>query len=209
LRVARRENGIRVYAARAQPMSEQTEAAPARCAEALVDLIVRIYAPVPASSLVYLCRLLRYAAPHLASELASAVAQARERFRHARVANTEWFWPADEDPRESARSLDEGVRLLAPFDPIVWDRRRFELCWGWQYKFEAYTPPSQRRFGYYALPVLWRDQVIGWSNVSLRKGAMTCEMGYAQGSAPQQRTYVRELDAELDRLRSFLGESRP
>jgi uncharacterized protein YcaQ len=37
------------------------------------------------------------------------------------------------------------VRFLAPFDPIVWDRRRFELFWGWPYRFEAYTPPRTRR----------------------------------------------------------------
>ena len=51
------------------------------------------------------------------------------------------------------------VRLLAPFDPIVWDRRRFELLWGWTYRFEAYTPAPKRKLGYYALPLLWRDQV--------------------------------------------------
>jgi uncharacterized protein YcaQ len=37
------------------------------------------------------------------------------------------------------------VRLLAPFDPVVWDRRRFELFWGWAYRFEAYTPAPQAR----------------------------------------------------------------
>lgn len=52
---------------------------------------------------------------------------------------------------------DERVRLLAPFDPLVWDRRRFELLWGWPYRFEAYTPPAKRKLGYYALPLLWRD----------------------------------------------------
>ena len=51
------------------------------------------------------------------------------------------------------------VRLLAPFDPIVWDRRRFELLWGWPYRFEAYTPVAKRKLGYYALPLLWRDRV--------------------------------------------------
>jgi len=45
------------------------------------------------------------------------------------------------------------VRSLAPFDPLVLDRRRFEHLWGWAYRFEAYTPLVQRRFGYYAMPV--------------------------------------------------------
>ena len=60
------------------------------------------------------------------------------------------------------------MRLLAPFDPVVWDRRRFELFWGWAYRFEAYTPAPKRKLGYYALPLLWRDRVIGWGNLSLR-----------------------------------------
>ncbi len=51
---------------------------------------------------------------------------------------TTWYWPADENPR-SRHAPDEQVRLLAPFDPVVWDRRRFELLWGWVYKFEAYA----------------------------------------------------------------------
>jgi hypothetical protein len=58
---------------------------------------------------------------------------------------------------------------LAPFDPIVWDRRRFELLWGWAYRFEAYTPIVKRKLGYYALPLLFRDQVTGWANVSVRE----------------------------------------
>ena len=58
---------------------------------------------------------------------------------------------------------DQEVRLLAPFDPIVWDRRRFELLWSWPYRFEAYTPVAKRRWGYYALPLLWRESVIGRS----------------------------------------------
>jgi uncharacterized protein len=44
----------------------------------------------------------------------------------------------------------EVVRFLAPFDPLVWDRRRFEHLWGWAYRFEAYTPKAKRVRGYYA-----------------------------------------------------------
>ena len=62
------------------------------------------------------------------------------------------------------------MRLLAPFDPVVWDRRRFEILWGWAYRFEAYTPAAKRTLGYYALPLLWRDRVIGWGNLAVREG---------------------------------------
>ena len=56
--------------------------------------------------------------------------------------------------------------LPQPFDPIVWDRRRFEHLWGWAYRFEAYTPEAKRQFGYYAMPLLWGDRVIGWVNLA-------------------------------------------
>ena len=38
------------------------------------------------------------------------------------------------------------VRFLAPFDPVVWDRYRFEHLWGWAYRFEAYTPPAKEKW---------------------------------------------------------------
>jgi uncharacterized protein len=96
------------------------------------------------------------------------------------------------------------VRLLAPFDPLVWDRRRFELLWGWPYRFEAYTPVPQRKLGYYALPLLWRDRVVGWGNLSASGGQVQAAFGYAGTQAPGDRRFKRELEAEMDRIRVFL-----
>lgn len=64
-----------------------------------------------------------------------------------------YLWPVPEAGVQPCPAPG-AVRLLAPFDPLVWDRRRFEHLWGWAYRFEAYTPPAQRRLGYYALPML-------------------------------------------------------
>jgi uncharacterized protein YcaQ len=110
--------------------------------------------------------------------------------------------PAPADPPPDA------VRLLAPFDPVVWDRRRFELLWGWAYRFEAYTPPAKRKLGYYALPLLWRDRVVGWANLALRAGQLHADFGYAGGAKPSERAFARELEAEVERMRLFL-EARP
>jgi len=99
----------------------------------------------------------------------------------------------------------DDVRLLAPFDPLVWDRRRFEHLWGWEYRFEAYTPVAKRQFGYYALPMLWRDRVIGWANVSVRTGTLLAETGYAAWARPRDRGFTRALAAELERMQVFLG----
>ena len=128
---------------------------------------------------------------------------ARLRLAHANVDGIDWYWPTEENV--ARREAQDAVRLLAPFDPVVWDRGRFELLWGWEYRFEAYTPAPKRKRGYYALPLLWRDRVIGWGNLSVAKGELKSEFGYVQGQAPKDRAFKRELEAEVERMRGFLG----
>uniref|UniRef100_Q01UB3 Cytoplasmic protein n=1 Tax=Solibacter usitatus (strain Ellin6076) TaxID=234267 RepID=Q01UB3_SOLUE len=202
LRVARREAGIRIYKeCRHEPVPEDAEARRARI-DKLVDVAVRIHAPLPGPSLAFLLRRLRYAVPQWHGELAEAQRRARQRLAHSRVDGVEWYWPAADDVRREAP--DDTVRLLAPFDPVVWDRGRFERLWGWVYRFEAYTPAPKRKRGYYALPLLWREQVIGWGNLSVKDGELQSDFGYVE-SPPRDRAFKSGLNAELDRIRAFLG----
>jgi uncharacterized protein YcaQ len=203
LRVHRREGGIRVYALRDHgPAASQAERQ-ARL-DALVDVVVNVYAPLPAATLSWLVRRLRYAAPQWAGLLTRALARAKDRLAHGHAEGTLWYWPAGESPDGAA---PDAVRLLAPFDPVVWDRRRFEWLWNWAYRFEAYTPEAKRALGYYALPLLWRDRVIGWANVSQSGAAMTARLGYVAGRAPRDRGYRAALEAELEAMRTFLRAS--
>ena len=117
----------------------------------------------------------------------------------------DWIWPAGENPASSRHAPDDAVRLLAPFDPLVWDRRRFELFWGWAYRFEAYTPAAKRVRGYYALPLLWRGQVIGWGNLAVQQGRLQADLGYIAGSPPADAGYSAALDDELGRISRFMG----
>ena len=201
LRIVRREGGIRIYAARA--WADETPGAGARRArlDALVDAVVNLYAPLTASGLSLVVRRLRYAVPQWRAGIPAALARAKQRLAHGRVDGRDWYWPASEFPADARTGT--AVRLLAPFDPVVWDRARFEIFWGWAYRFEAYTPVSKRKLGYYALPLLWKDQVIGWGNVALRGAEIHADFGFI-GSRPNDRAFNRELDAELERLRAFL-----
>lgn len=201
LRVVRREGGLRIYAA-CQHEANSNGGHEVQL-DALVDLIVAVYEPLPGPSLLWLINRLRYAAPQWRGALKAAQQRAKRRLAHARVDGVDWYWSAGE--RLAARDPEETVRLLAPFDPVVWDRRRFELFWGWAYRFEAYTPVAKRKWGYYALPLLWRDRVIGWANVSRKNGALQADVGYVRGRPPRERAFARELDAELARMRTFLG----
>jgi len=203
LRVARRENGIRVYAVQEHDPEPRDKTERQERIDKLADAAVNIYAPMPAASLSFLLRRLRYAAPQWRAEVGSAVQRAKQRLSHTRVDGVDWYWPADEKAPRRRTPSDE-VRLLAPFDPVVWDRPRFEMFWGWRYRFEAYTPAPKRIRGYYSLPMLWRDRVIGWANLSMKSGNLEAGFGYVE-SAPRDAVFKRELAVELDRVRAFLG----
>ena len=204
LRIARRERGIRIYTAHQHASELIDDALRQQRLDALVDTVVDIYAPVPAAGLALLVRRLRHAAPQWQDELPAALRRAKERLAQAHVEGTDWYWPRGKEKKSATLEPPEAVRFLAPFDPVVWDRKRFELLWGWDYRFEAYTPAAKRKRGYYALPLLWRDQVIGWGNLSVQEGKLAADLGYIK-SAPRDRAFRRELAAELDRLRAFLG----
>ena len=61
----------------------------------------------------------------------------------------------------SGRLRSAVTTLLSPFDPIVWDRARALELFGFEYRIEVYTPAARRRYGYYSLPILHRDALVG------------------------------------------------
>jgi uncharacterized protein YcaQ len=175
--------------------------------DALIDVVVAAYAPLTSPSLGHLASLLCGGVPQWRPQRAAALARARARLPGVEVDGQRWVWPAGENPRSRRHHAadDDTVRLLAPFDPIVWDRRRFEQLWGWAYRFEAYTPAARRERGHYALPLLWRGHVIGWANVAVAAGRLMPQIGHVSGKPPRDAAYRAALDDELHRLHGFLG----
>lgn len=204
LRVARREGGTRVYAVREDAPPVAAQEIQARL-DALLDLIVNTYAPLPAASLRQLVGYLGNGVPQWRDACGPALLRARQRLQYARVDGVDWLWPDGERAEGRRWQLDEDARLLTPFDPVVWDRRRFEQLWGWSYRFEAYTPAPKRKLGYYAMPLLWRGQVIGWGNLAVVAGALQARLHYVAGHAPKDTAFDTALEAELARMRVFLG----
>ena len=141
LRVVGRQSGTRLYAAHQHAPGPSDEDARRQRIDALVDVVVNIYAPLSEASLRVLVRRLGSAVPQWQKELPRALERAKQRLAHAQLDGTGWYWPAEEDPARSALQNqaedrnEDAVRLLAPFDPVVWDRTRFELLWGWAYRF--------------------------------------------------------------------------
>ena len=75
-----------------------------------------------------------------------------------------WIRPRDLDLAERAAALRPRARqgvLLSPFDPVLWDRARVQLLFGFEQSIEIYKPEPQRKYGYYSLPVLAGDRLIG------------------------------------------------
>ena len=202
LRVTRRVNGVKLYALADPPPEPQ---APAVRADAIFRLLLDLYAPLPEPTFRQIVRMVTDASvsPTLAARTLDKVRHAPDVERLA-VDRVTWLRAAR---TEAEVDVEDRVRFLAPFDPVVWDRRRFTLLWGWDYRFEAYTPASKRKLGYYALPLLWRDDVIGWANAAMLDHTLTVDVGYA-GKPPRDATFRRELAAEAERLREFLGAER-
>ena len=202
VRIAGREGGVRLYQAREarEPVAD-TDAA----FDAAIDVVVGKYAPLPAASLGQLVSRIIYGAPQWKGLRSAALQRAKQRLPQAQIDGVTWYWAEGENPASARHVVSDSVRLLAPFDPVVWDRRRFELLWGWAYRFEAYTPKAKRVRGHYALPLLWRDQVIGWGNLAVREGGLQADIGYVSGQAPRERRFKTALDDELERFRVFLG----
>ncbi len=201
LRVARRRDGIRVYEAAAPHPEPLT---PDERSRRLVLLVLRILAPMSDASLAATFGLLNRGAPGLGGWRATVHALLRSsEIESDEVGSVRYLWPAA-DGALARRANPREVRFLAPFDPIVWDRRRFEHLWGWPYRFEAYTRPDKRRFGYYAMPLLWGDDVIGWVNVTTAGGRLAINAGFA-ATQLKDRTFRLAFDAEFGRLEAFLG----
>lgn len=199
LRVAARRDGIRIY----EPAPARVPTLePAERARAVVMLVASILAPVSVAALVAACRPQLRFVPAF-GPIRAVVGRLLDagQLECATIDGETYLWPAS---LRAPRGESEGVRLLAPFDPIVWDRRRFAHLWGWEYRFEAYTPEKKRVRGYYALPLLWRDRVIGWANLTVAGGRLDADIGFAT-RAPKGRDFKRALDAELAKMEGFLG----
>ncbi|HYF92454.1 MAG TPA: crosslink repair DNA glycosylase YcaQ family protein [Symbiobacteriaceae bacterium] len=200
LRVVSRRGPVRVYAAAdLQPVDLDP---PAKLRE-MVLLLAGLYAPAPLGTLKMVVRwfLRTGALGLLGKESAVAEMLSAGELEQAKVDGVIYVWPTGGWAEGEA---PPAVRLLAPFDPLVWDRDRFEQLWGWPYRLEAYTPAAKRQYGHYALPLLWGDRVIGWANVGYAKGEVAAELGYVEGR-PTDAAFGRELEAELERMRTFMG----
>jgi len=198
LRVKRRFVNRRVYVPAVPPASPLPADVRLRT---LVNTIARLYAPIPASTLRTLVGNFRYSLPELdgRKQVIQEMLRSGE-LEQAEIDGVSYIWPAGE---WMEGEIPPEVRILAPFDPLVCDRARFEHLWGWAFRLEAYTPAAARKFGHYALPVLWRGRAVGWANISANGGKLDVDLGFSDGR-PADPRFEPALEEELARLSAAL-----
>lgn len=104
------------------------------------------------------------------------------------------------------------VTFLAPLDPFIWDRRLMRQLFGFEYTWEVYTPAAKRRFGYYALPILFGDRLVGRieprrekASPDLRILGIWFESGFRPMEEPH---FVPALATAVEAYRRFVGGRR-
>ncbi len=119
-----------------------------------------------------------------------------QRFRALGVRRVKGEWHAH--PEISDAAVPERVTLLSPFDRLVHDRTRTEALFEFRYRLEMYVPKEKREFGYYVLPILVGDRLVGRAEPRFDRRTSTLELLGAWGD-------TKRLDEALASLAAFLG----
>lgn len=107
---------------------------------------------------------------------------------------------------------EPAVAFIAPLDPLAWDRRFLRELWDFEYLWEVYVPAAKRRWGYYVLPILFGDRLVGRIEPRLERSTQTLRvvgLSWEEGFSPRRdEAFVPAMREALHEYRSFVGARR-
>ena len=109
---------------------------------------------------------------------------------------------SERDRPASSRAL-----LLSPFENLLWDRPFARRVFGFDHLIEVYKPAPQRRYGYYVLPLLWRDRIVGRADLKSERasGELVVKAFHREDGVRASASLDTAFDRALDRLRRVIG----
>jgi uncharacterized protein len=119
------------------------------------------------------------------------------------VEGTEGEWRVD--PTALGEDFEGRTALLSPFDRLVHDRVRAEELFDFEYMLEMYKPAAKRRWGYYALPVLHQERLVGKVDAKVDRDASVLRVNAIHEDVTFTRTMAKAVQAELEDLAAWLG----
>jgi uncharacterized protein YcaQ len=109
------------------------------------------------------------------------------------------------DPEALERPFTGRTALLSPFDRLIHDRARTTELFDFEYVLEMYKPAAKRRWGYFALPILHRDRLVGKLDAAADRKAGVLRVHAVHRDARFTRAVTTEVDAEIESLAAWLG----
>lgn len=109
------------------------------------------------------------------------------------------------DPAQLERPFVGRAALLSPLDRLVYDRTRMVELFEFDYALEMYKPAADRRWGFYALPILWDDQLVGKLDAAVDKKTKRLRVDAVHEDAPFTARMAADVDREIDELTDWLA----
>jgi len=109
------------------------------------------------------------------------------------------------DPAALGKDFEGRTALLSPFDRLVHDRNRAQELFDFEYALEMYKPKDKRRWGYFALPVLHEDRLVGKVDATADRKRGVLEVHAVHEDLKFTRATTKAVHAELEALSSWLG----
>jgi uncharacterized protein YcaQ len=121
----------------------------------------------------------------------------------AEVEGTKGVWVVD--PTALGQDFEGRTALLSPFDRLVHDRDRAQDLFDFEYYLEMYKPAAKRRWGYFALPILHEDRLVGKLDAIADRKASRLRVQAIHEDVRFTRAMTKSVHAELEALASWLG----